>query len=238
MRSAGRENQEVHSSRSVRAPNARGSSTSINKPFLRQMLNHNDDFGKPLRHRRAIKRRSVNFNTRVGHHMQRDLLMRKHNLLPSHERSLLFMLLACLQLVAHPVGRATLMIAFTYKVDAHRFGMTLQLDRDLIGRLACPALDHQLGMNPPIGWRMMARGQFAYLALLLFILRPSCLYALGHCPAPSSGTFSSHRVSPLRNGALGVPAPSFLPDFSALSIRAYWYCAIRDWISRSSARVA
>jgi len=80
--------------------------------------------------------------------------------------------------------------------------MTIQLACDLIGRFACPTLDDHLGVNLPIGWRMMASGQFAYLALLLFILRCSCLYALGHGSAPSSVTFSSHMVSPLRNGAL------------------------------------
>ena len=31
-------------------------------------------------------------------------------------------------------------------------------------------IDDHLGMDLPISWRMMASGQFAYLALLLFIL--------------------------------------------------------------------
>jgi len=91
------------------------------------------------------------------------------------------------------------------QVGAHRFGMTLQFDGDLLGSLACPALDHHLGMELPIGWRMMAPGQFAELAFFLFILRHSRLYVFGHCSAPSLMTFSSLMVSPLRNAAVMMP---------------------------------
>jgi hypothetical protein len=80
--------------------------------------------------------------------------------------------------------------------------MTIQFGCDLLGRLACPALEHHLGMKFPIGWRMVALRQFADLALFLLILRRSGLHMLGHCSVPFSVTFSSHRVSPMRNAAL------------------------------------
>src|SRR5260370_24391563 len=56
------------------------------------------------------------------------------------------------------------------QMDTHRFGMAVQLSRDLLGWLAGPTLQHHLGMNLPIGWGMIAPGQFTDLALFFFIL--------------------------------------------------------------------
>jgi hypothetical protein len=70
-------------------------------------------------------------------------------------------------------------------MDTHCFGRAVQLSRDLLGYLAGPTLQRHLGMNLPIGWGMIAPGQFADLALFLFILCCSGLYALGHGFAPS-----------------------------------------------------
>src|SRR5713226_3107102 len=63
-------------------------------------------------------------------------------------------------------------------------------------RLACPTLDHHLGVKLPIGGGMMAPGQFADLAFFLFILRRSGFHMLGHGFAPSSVTYSSYIKSP------------------------------------------
>jgi hypothetical protein len=62
-------------------------------------------------------------------------------------------------------------------------------------------------MELPIGWRMMAPGQFAELAFFLFILRHSRLYVFGHCSAPSLVTFSLYVnifPSPFDQGLAGV----------------------------------
>jgi hypothetical protein len=84
--------------------------------------------------------------------------------------------------------------------------MTLELGGNLVGGLACPAFDNHPSMELPIGWRMMASGQFAYLVLLLFILRRSCLYTLRHGSSPSPVTFSSFMIPPLRNRAIAEVA--------------------------------
>src|SRR2546423_2203833 len=71
-----------------------------------------------------------------------------------------------------------------------------------IRRLSCPTLDDHLGMKLPIGWRVMALGQFTDLAFFLLVLRCSCLHMFGHGSIPFSVTFSSPMVSPLRNAAV------------------------------------
>src|SRR2546421_12853892 len=82
--------------------------------------------------------------------------------------------------------------------------MAIQFSCDLLRRLSCPTLDDHLGMKLPIGWRVMALGQFTDLAFFLLVLRCSCLHMFGHGSIPFSVTFSSPMVSPLRNAALGV----------------------------------
>src|SRR2546421_5588139 len=80
--------------------------------------------------------------------------------------------------------------------------MAIQFSCDLLRRLSCPTLDDHLGMKLPIGWRVMALGQFTDLAFFLLVLRCSCLHMFGHGSIPFSVTFSSPMVSPLRNAAL------------------------------------
>jgi hypothetical protein len=72
------------------------------------------------------------------------------------------------------------------QVDAHRLWMATQLGRNLVGRLAGPALDHHPGMELPISRRMMARGQFAHRSFFLLLLRCSRFDMLGHLFAPPS----------------------------------------------------
>src|SRR5437016_6375539 len=81
--------------------------------------------------------------------------------------------------------------------------MAMQFSCDLLRRLSWPTLDDHLGMKLPIGWRVMALGQFTDLAFFLLVLRCSCLHMFGHGSIPFSVTFSSPMVSPLRNAALG-----------------------------------
>jgi hypothetical protein len=69
--------------------------------------------------------------------------------------------------------------------------MTLQLGGNLVGGLACPTLDDHPGMKLPIGWCMMASGQFAYLVLFRLVWRRSGRYSLRHGCTPSSMTFFS-----------------------------------------------
>src|SRR5258708_3112208 len=89
-------------------------------------------------------------------------------------------------------------------MDAHRLGMAVQLGCDLIGRLACPALDDQLGMKLPISWRMMAVCELAHLAFFLPILRRSGLHVFGHGSALShSETLPPPILIPMRNAGVG-----------------------------------
>jgi len=41
---------------------------SLKQPLRRQVTGNHDDFGKPLRHRRTIKRRGLDLNTGIGYH--------------------------------------------------------------------------------------------------------------------------------------------------------------------------
>src|SRR6266699_1020918 len=56
------------------------------------------------------------------------------------------------------------------QVDAHGLRMAIQLSGDLVGRFACPTLDHHLGVKFPISRRVMAPSQLAHQAFLLLIL--------------------------------------------------------------------
>lgn len=88
-------------------------------------------------------------------------------------------------------------------VDAHRLGMAVYLGCDLIGRLACPTLDDQLGMKLPISGRMKAVREFVDLAFFLLILRRSGLHVFGHGSALSrSATLPPPILVSMRNAAL------------------------------------
>src|SRR5258708_6125628 len=88
-------------------------------------------------------------------------------------------------------------------MDAHRLGMAVHLGCDLIGRLACPTLDDQLGMKLPISGRMKAAREFVDLAFFLLILRRSGFYVFWHGSALShSATLPPSSLIPMRNAAL------------------------------------
>jgi hypothetical protein len=59
-----------------------------------------------------MHRRGLNLYARVRYHTQRDLLMRVCFDSLSLRVSFLFTLLACCQLVAHPVGKVTVLVIF------------------------------------------------------------------------------------------------------------------------------
>src|SRR3989442_7070554 len=80
--------------------------------------------------------------------------------------------------------------------------MATQLGGDLVGRLACPARQHHLGVKFPISGCMMAPGQLAHHAFLLLILRLSRFHLFGHLCVPPLVFFSSLILSPMRNAAL------------------------------------
>src|SRR5258708_25114679 len=77
------------------------------------------------------------------------------------------------------------------QMDAYCLRMATQLGGDLVGRLACPAQQHHLGVTFPISGRVMASSQPTHLALFLRIFRRSRFHLLGHLSAPLFGWFSS-----------------------------------------------
>src|SRR5947208_13056832 len=98
-------------------------------------------------------------------------------------------------------------------MDTHRLRMAIQFSGDLVGHFPCPTQQHHLGMEFPIGRRVMAPGQLTHLALLLRILRCSRFDLLGHLCAPPSSDYLPSILSPLRNAAVvRAPAPAGAPE--------------------------
>src|SRR6266568_4694950 len=104
------------------------------------------------------------------------------------------------------------------QMDADRLRMAIQLGRDLVGRLACPAQEHHLGVTFPISGRVMASSQPTHLALFLRILRRSRFHLLGHLSAPLFGWFSSLYFSTIEERSKIAPVLEWSPIVTRKSV--------------------